>query len=105
MRSSDTGRFASPDSVDALAVAVDVDGVVVDDVAAAGFAGSAVCGVCPAYAATDEHSTLIVNSDSRTGAVFVMAVTSNREPLRAEGAPIVAPARPPRKCVERPYIR
>jgi hypothetical protein len=45
-----------------------------------------------------------VNSDSRSGAVFVMAVTSNREPLRAEGASIVAPGGPPRKSGERPIL-
>ena len=54
MRSIDTGSVASVFSGVEAVDAVDV----VD-------AGCVVCAVCPAYATTDEHNTLIVNSDSR----------------------------------------
>src|SRR5687768_5240009 len=80
IRSIDTGSVASASADDAV------------DVVDAGCEVAAA--VCPADATADEQMTLIVNSDSRIGAVFVMAVTSIREPLQAEGALIVAPGGP-----------
>jgi hypothetical protein len=104
IRSIDTGSDASAGAVDAAEAVDPVDAVAVVDVVDVVDVGCAVCAVCPAYATTDEQMTLIVNSDSRKGAVFVMAVTSNREPLQAEGILIVAPGGPSRKCCSRPAI-